>query len=55
MDSVTKGLRRGAIVKDTYDRLICAECETTLKRTDDPDELGSVRTCPECGRTWRQL
>ncbi len=55
MDSVTKGLRRGAIEKDTYDRLICAECETRLARTDDPDELGAVRSCPECGREWQQL
>ena len=55
MDSVTKGLRRGDIVKDTYDRLLCAECETRLKRKDDPDEIGAVRRCPDCGREWHQL
>jgi len=55
MESVTKGLRQGDIVKDTYDRLICAECETRLKRRDKPDEIGSVRGCPDCGQEWRQL
>lgn len=55
MDSVTKGLRRGGIVKDTYDRLICAECDTRLDRTDNQDDVGSIRACPDCGREWRQL
>jgi len=55
MDSVRKGLRAGDIEKDTYDRLICAECEQQLSTQDDPDEVYSLRVCPECGREWRQL
>lgn len=55
MDSVTKGLRQGDITKDTYDRLLCAECEARLDRRDNPDEIGSVRSCPDCRREWRQL
>ncbi|MFB6114048.1 MAG: HVO_0758 family zinc finger protein [Halodesulfurarchaeum sp.] len=55
MDSVTKGLRQGDVVKDTYDRLLCAECDSRLKRRDEPGEVGSVRECPDCGRQWRQL
>ena len=55
MDSVRKGLRRGEIVKDTYDRLTCAECEEQLSRRDDPEDIGSIRACPECGREWRKL
>lgn len=55
MESVQKGLRAGDIEKDTYDRLICAECEEQLSRKDDPDEVWSLRACPNCGREWRQL
>lgn len=55
MRSVRKGLRAGEIEKDTYDRLTCAACEMTLANRDDPDKLGMVRTCPECGREWEQV
>ncbi|MFB6153918.1 MAG: HVO_0758 family zinc finger protein [Halodesulfurarchaeum sp.] len=55
MDSVRKGLRQGDIAKDTYDRLRCAECDTSLKREDDPEEVGAIRICPDCGTEWRQL
>jgi hypothetical protein len=55
MESVRKGLRTKAIVKDTYERLMCAECEEGLKTRNDPDEIGSVRFCPECGREWKQI
>lgn len=53
--SVRKGLRDGDIEKDTYERLTCARCETTLQTEDDPDELHTVKRCPECGRRWKQL
>lgn len=55
MDSVRKGLRSGAIEKDTYERLTCAECEEELGTRNDPDEIGSVRFCPECGREWQKV
>ncbi|MFB6218697.1 MAG: HVO_0758 family zinc finger protein [Halobacteriaceae archaeon] len=55
MESVRKGLRAGDITKDTYDRLQCARCEAHLSTQDDPDEVGSLRICPDCGREWRQV
>ncbi len=55
MQSVQKGLRAGEIAKDTYDRLECAECGVQLTTKNDPEEVGSVRACPECGREWQQL
>ena len=55
MESVRKGLRSGAIEKDTYERLACAECEETLKTENDPDELETIRVCPECGSKWKEL
>ncbi|MFB6103475.1 MAG: HVO_0758 family zinc finger protein [Halobacteriaceae archaeon] len=55
MKSVQKGLRDGEIEKDVYDRLVCAECGEQLKTQNDPDEIGSVRSCPDCGREWQQL
>lgn len=55
MDSVRKGLRVGDIEMDTFERLECAECGVRLRTRDDPDEVGSIRYCPECGRTWRRL
>lgn len=55
MKSVRKGLRAGELEKDTYDRLVCAECEENLKTENDPDEVGSVRVCPECGKRWQQI
>lgn len=55
MDTVRKGLREGQIAKDTYERLSCATCGVDLKTINEPDEIGSIRTCPECGTRWRQL
>lgn len=55
MDSVRKGLRAGDIEKDTYERLVCASCDEQLKTRNDPDAIGSVRFCPDCGSEWQQL
>lgn len=55
MDSVRKGLRSEQITKDTYERLLCAECGETLATRDNPDGLGKLRSCPECGREWQQV
>lgn len=55
MKSVRKALRSGDLFKDTYERLNCNECEKPLKTENDPDEIGSVRVCPECGGRWKQL
>lgn len=55
MRTVRKGLRNGDIEKDTYERLLCSECEKPLKTTNDPGEVGSVRVCPECKNEWREL
>ncbi len=55
MDSVRKGLRAGDIEKDTYERLVCDGCGETLDTRAPPDEVGTVRRCPDCGREWRQL
>lgn len=55
MKTVRKGLRDGDLEKDTYERLVCAVCEIELKTVNDPDEIGSIRSCPECGKRWRQL
>ena len=55
MQSVRKGLREGSITKDTYERLTCVDCEKVLKKRDDPSEVFSVRTCPECEREWKDL
>jgi NAD-dependent SIR2 family protein deacetylase len=55
MKSTQKGLRSGEIEKDTYERLSCAECDEQLDTKNDPDELGRVRICPECGREWKEV
>lgn len=55
MKSVQKGLRAGEIEKDVYDRLVCADCDEGLATENDPDEVGQVRRCPNCDRTWKQL
>ena len=55
MDSVRKGLRAGDIVKDTYERLSCAECEEQLETKNNPDSVGKIRGCPECGREWKRV
>ncbi|MDG5775849.1 HVO_0758 family zinc finger protein [Haloarculaceae archaeon H-GB2-1] len=55
MDSVRKGLRAGDIEKDVYERLTCSVCDAQLKTENDPDEVGTVRVCPECGEQWKQI
>ncbi len=55
MESTRKGLRNGDLFKDTYERLNCENCEAVLKKQNDPDEVFSVRTCPECGAEWKEL
>ncbi len=55
MDTVRQGLRAGDIEKDTYERLTCVACDERLKTRNDPDEVGSVRFCPECGNEWKQI
>jgi len=55
MDSVRKGLRSGDIEKDTYERLTCVRCGERLGTRNEPDELGSIRFCPECGREWERV
>lgn len=55
MKTVRKGLRDGDITKDTYERLTCADCEKALGTRNDPEEIGSVRACPECGTEWKEL
>ena len=55
MKSVRKALRDGELDKDTYERVICGECEKALKTTNDPDSITTVRTCPDCGKEWKEL
>ncbi|MFB6300791.1 MAG: HVO_0758 family zinc finger protein [Halobacteriales archaeon] len=55
MESVRKGLREGEIEQDTYGRLVCGFCDTNLDKRSDPEDLGAIRTCPDCGREWRAL
>ncbi|SDX56891.1 HVO_0758 family zinc finger protein [Halobellus clavatus] len=55
MKSTRKGLRSGELEKDTYGRLNCAECEESLKTENDPDEVFTVRRCPNCDSKWKEL
>lgn len=55
MQSVRQGLRKGEIVKDTYERLECAECGVQLGTRDESDQVGSIRECPRCGQEWEQV
>ncbi len=55
MQSVRKALRDGVLEKDTYERVVCGDCEETLKTENDPDQIGSVRVCPDCGGRWKEL
>jgi predicted RNA-binding Zn-ribbon protein involved in translation (DUF1610 family) len=55
MKTTRKGLREGELEKDTYERLNCAECDKTLGTKNDPDEVFSVRVCPNCGSEWKEL
>lgn len=55
MDTVRDGLRAHDLKKDTFDRLLCAECDRPLKRRSDPDEIWSVRFCIDCEGEWKEL
>ena len=55
MKSTRKALRDGDLVKDTYERLTCADCEMVLKKENDPDEVFAVRICPECEKRYKEL
>ena len=55
MKSTRKGLRNDELYKDNYERVACSECDETLKKDDDDDEVYAVRTCPECGQQWKEL
>lgn len=55
MKSTRKGLRNNDLYKDTYGRLNCAECEKTLATENAPDEVYTVRRCPDCGREFKEL
>ena len=55
MKSTRKGLRNDELHKDNYERVACSECDETLKKDDDDNEIYAVRTCPECGQQWKEL
>jgi NAD-dependent SIR2 family protein deacetylase len=55
MRSVRKGIRSGELEKDTYQRLTCTECGEQLATENDPDAVGTVRVCRECGTEWEQI
>jgi predicted RNA-binding Zn-ribbon protein involved in translation (DUF1610 family) len=54
MSSINKALRSGAVRKDTYERLVCVDCDTRLV-TQDRGGVGWRRACPNCGREWKQI
>lgn len=53
MDSVQAGLRAQDIKKDTYERLICADCDERLDTKPDPKTEASIIVCPSCQKKWR--
>ena len=55
MKSTRKALRDGDLFKDNYERLNCNACERVLKKENDPDEVFSVRICPDCGVRFKEL
>ncbi len=55
MNSVRSALREGAVEKDTYGRLACTSCAESLKTRNDPDEVFTVKYCPECDGEWKEL
>lgn len=55
MDTVREGLRQDDLEKDNYDRLICIACDRPVKRRSNPDDIGSVRYCIECGVEWLEM
>lgn len=55
MDSIRKALRSGAVEKDMYGRLKCSNCSQELTTENDPEEVGSIRVCPDCETKWKEL
>ena len=55
MKSTRKGLRENELERDNYERLVCVACGQSLKTDNPPDEVYSVRTCPDCGTVWKEL
>ncbi|WP_435128089.1 HVO_0758 family zinc finger protein [Halobaculum sp. D14] len=55
MKSTRKGLRDGDLEKDNYERLVCADCGKSLKTENPPDEVYTIRRCPECGAEYKEL
>lgn len=55
MDTVRDGLRDDVLRKDTFERLICDNCDRTLKKRSEPDRIGSIRFCAECGTEWLEM
>ncbi|MFP8891294.1 HVO_0758 family zinc finger protein [Natrialbaceae archaeon A-CW2] len=55
MKSVRKALREGELTKDTYERVVCAECEKPLKTENDPDTISTIRRCPDCDAEWEEI
>jgi len=55
MKSTRKGLREGELEKDNYERLVCSDCGQSVAKKNPPEEVYSVRTCPDCGREWKEL
>ena len=55
MKTIRKGLRDGDLVKDTYERVTCAECDSALTTENDPDEISTIRRCPECDSEYKEI
>lgn len=55
MDTVRDGLRADELEKDTFDRLVCVSCNRSLKMRNEPDRIGSIRFCNECGSEWLEM
>jgi predicted RNA-binding Zn-ribbon protein involved in translation (DUF1610 family) len=54
MNSVERALRAGVVRKDAEQRLVCQDCGIPLE-TRDHDRVGWRRSCPNCGRMWKQV
>ena len=55
MKSVRRGLRDDEVEKDSYGRLSCRECGNSLSTHVDADQVGKVRSCPDCGKEWQEI
>ncbi|WP_135825599.1 hypothetical protein [Halorussus ruber] len=63
MKSIRRGLWDGEVEKDTRGRFACGICRESLtvpesavsdESADESIETdGGVRSCPECGRSWK--